>query len=210
MTCKTPEEIAEDEREKILLEEQARIEAELAAIEDERRKRAEDDLTDISEAPISIPNEDSEATCKGLFIPEWQAQTSEDTPLQEITIRKDKLLRIPEGFLARFEFHLDAPGKIVGDVYLDGKPMGKDEESQFGTNFPFHMGDGYIDIPLPEWPGTAKALKAVMHELSIRYGMITGITYGNKGVLGLLTWGMIKAQKQAIFKVTILPSEFQD
>ncbi|MFA5348511.1 MAG: hypothetical protein WC294_11115 [Methanoregula sp.] len=200
MTCKTVEEL---EAEALA----AKNAAEAARIALEKARRAEDDNTDVNVAPIGVTNDTSTVILEGLFFNMQGGFREEDIPANNLTIKKDVLDRSSGFFEGRFQYDIDARAKVVFEVYMDGVPVDKDNNFKFGTGLPYNSGIGYMDPTLFKYPNTAKAGKAGAHKVHVYYGLITGIA---ESALGLLDWGKVHAQGDAVFTINLLPNGPRD
>lgn len=202
MACKTPEEIA---AEQAAAAAEKKSEEEAAYIADMKRKRGEDDTTNINIVPIEVTGEVS-VDLEGLFFNQQAGFTSDDVPKKELTIEKDVLDRSSQMFVGRFQYKIPARSKIVFRASLDGFTL-DEEDSEFGTNLPYMSGEGYVDPVLIKYPSSARANRDGRHKLVVEYGVITGIT---ESQIGLLTWGKLQATKVSEFTITLLPHKITD
>lgn len=186
--CKTPEQLAAEA--KVLeAERQAAREA------DDKRRRLEDDGTVVNFIPVDVPGE-TKIELTGLFFNKIEIR-AEDEPAQELVIEKDVLDRSTGMIFGRFEYKVPARAKIVFTTYIDGKRV-----VEQGSNLPYGATEGYYDIPIFRYPNTAAANKDGKHKVHVEYGLITGIT---ESQLGLLQWGNVKAATSADFLIRLLP-----
>jgi len=202
--CKTPEQLA---AEAVAAAQAAADKAKAAAdsalsaeqqdkIDDDHRRRAEDDKTDIRMVPILLPNDQSTVELTGLYFNKNEIR-EEDEPSQELVIEKDVLDRSSGMILGRFEFRADNRAKIVYKAYLDGKLI-----QEAGTNLPDETTTGYYDTVLFKYPNSARANRPGRHKVHVEYGMIVGIV---ESQIGLLDWGEIKGSTTADFQIRLLP-----
>lgn len=188
MDCKTPEQLAAE----VAALEAAR---KAAREEDDRRKREEDDGTVINVVPIDVPGE-TRIELTGLYFNKSEIR-AEDEPAQELIIEKDVLDRSTGMIFGRFEYKVPARAKIVWMAYIDGKRI-----FEGGSNLPYGATEGYYDIPIFWYPNSAAANKDGKHKVHVEYGVITGIT---ESQLGLLLWGKVKSATSADFLIRLLP-----
>ena len=183
--------------------------AEAKAIEDSQARYkkymealAENDDTDIDIMPI-ILNDEPYLEIQGMFFNEHQIAKDAE-PSEMLVIEKDVLDRSSQFIIGRFGFAVQNRGKIVFEVFVDGKRV-----DGFGTNLPYVENGGVYDTTLFKYPNWVKANKDGIHKIHIKAGIITGIVDGNtkgKGEgLGLKVWGQVKAVVEKDFIIELKP-----
>ena len=197
MVCETPAQKAA----RLAAEAKAAAEAaEAERIAEEKRKRVEDDKTNINVVPI-ILNDDPKLEVEGMFFNESEI-TKDEEPAIFLEIEKDVLDRSSGFIIGRFKFEIQNRAKIVFEVFVDGVKV-----DDYGTNLPYMEKSGVYDTTLFRWPNSAKANRDGMHSVQVKAGLITGIV---EKELGMITWGKVKAVTSEVFRVNLLKHQTVD
>jgi len=180
---------------KAIEEAQARYAAYMAAL-------AENDDTDIDVVPI-ILNDEPYLEIQGMFFDEHQIPKDAE-PSEVLVIEKDVLDRSSQFIIGRFGFAVQNRGKIVFEVFVDGKRV-----DGFGTNLPYVENGGVYDTTLFKYPNWVRANRDGIHKIHVKAGIITGIVEGNTNGknegLGLVKWGEVKAIVEKDFIIELKP-----